>query len=112
MSGGAGQLDQERDNAGQGCSFLAGWAELTHVVHGMQSLHLDVSGVAALKVNRQNLDGASILLDRADNGSVLGGSLSQAAFAACMQDWPLHKSARTAKWCSTASNHNNIATLA
>ena len=42
----------------------------------MQGLHLDVSGVAALKVDWQDLDGAGILLERADNGSVLAGSLS------------------------------------
>lgn len=67
MRGGGGQLDKEWDNAGQGCSLLADWAELTHVVHGMQGFHLDVIGVAPLEVHRQNLDGASILLDRAED---------------------------------------------
>ena len=63
MRGGGGQLDKQRDNAGQSCSFLAGGAELTHVVHGMESFHLDIGGVAALEVDRQDLNGARILLN-------------------------------------------------
>ena len=57
----------------------------------MQGLHLDVSGVAALKVDWQDLDGAGILLFRADKGSVLGGSLAPAVLVACMQDWLLQR---------------------
>ena len=72
MGRGGGQLDQEGDNAGQGCSLLAVFAELTHVVHGMQGFHLHLIGVAPLEVQWQDLDGAGILLDRAEDCLVHG----------------------------------------
>lgn len=108
MRGGGSQLDQQWDNAGQGGSFLADWAELTHVVHGMQGFHLDLIGVASLEVHRQDLDGAGILLDQAENCLVHGrillkvfwpctDSIQQTAFAACMQHGQLYKSCHAVK---------------